>query len=324
MQKSHLIQYIKGTLHPEDKKAVIEWIREDVAHQKEFNLLKANYIASTIGTLDDINIDEPFHTVLSKRKKKKKNYYVAVVVMLLILPTLGWYFSSSSSNTLIADVSNLFNFNTEIIHTEYGDHKTIKLPDGSIAILNSGSQLEYPKTFNDTIRAVTLTGEAFFDVKKDSSKPFIVTTETLKIKVLGTSFNIKSYPKDENIETTLVSGKVEVHEQKNKAPVTLLPSQRAIFNKTQNKIEVDQVDSQKIVAWRQGKLIFDKTPLKDVVSDLSRKYDIQFVIKSDSLLQYKYTGEFDNLSLEEVLEVLKISSPINYKHINNKIMLNSE
>jgi ferric-dicitrate binding protein FerR (iron transport regulator) len=87
---------------------------------------------------------------------------------------------------------------------------------------------------------------------------------------------------------------------------------------------VDRVDSKNIVAWQEGKLIFDKTPLKQVVLDLNRKYNVEFVIKSDSLLQYKYTGEFDNLTLKEVLELLKISSPINYKYVNNKVMLNSE
>ncbi|MEM9685913.1 MAG: DUF4974 domain-containing protein, partial [Bacteroidota bacterium] len=127
-----------------------------------------------------------------------------------------------------------------------------------------------------------------------------------------------------NIETTLVCGNVEILRQKSKKTLVLAPSQRAVFDKEKSNIKVDSVDSENIIAWKQGKLVFNNTSLKQVISDLNRKYNVEFVIQSEALLHYKYTGTFDNLSLKEVLELLKISSPIHYKHANNKVVLDLE
>lgn len=328
MQERELIKYIKGeTTSHDEKKLVIEWIRKDIQHQKQFNLLKAKHVASTLDALDTNGIMVSYQRFSSKRSKKskKKGYYVAAMAASILMPFMVWYlFTSFPNNNLIVDTTEFFNFNTKNVVTGQGDHKTVILPDGSTVVLNAGSSLTYPKKFKDNIRKVTLIGEAFFDVKRNINKPFVVHTDHVGIKVLGTSFNVKSYPDDEKIETTLVTGKVEVFQQQKGELVVLEPSERAIFDKKESNIIVDRVNSKNIVAWREGKLIFDKTPLKQVVLDLNRKYNIEFIITSNSLLQYKYTGEFDNLTLEEVLELLKISSPINYEYVNGKIILNSE
>ncbi|GAA4271681.1 FecR domain-containing protein [Aquimarina gracilis] len=323
MQEKDLIKYIKGETNPNESKSIIEWIRSDGKHQKRFNVLKAKYIASHLDSLNHIDTDLPYKR-FSNKNKKKKIYYYPTAAILILLPLFAWYLFTYSENNTLVDTNNLFHFDTKNIVTKYGDQETIVLPDGSIAVLNSNSRLTYSKKFSDSTRTVTLVGEAFFDIKRDTTKPFIVKTEHLNVRVLGTSFNVKSYPNDENIETTLVTGKVEVLQKSYKSPILLTPSQRAIFDKRKNDIAIDNVDTQKAVAWRQGKLVFDKTPLKQVVLDLKRKYNVEFVIESDSLLNYKYTGEFDNLSLEEVLKLFKLSSSINYKYKNNKIMLNSE
>ncbi len=324
MQEKDLIKFIKGEVSFDEKKSIIDWIRKDPEHQKQFNTLKANHIASTLDSSQSVDVDVQYQRFLSTKSKKKRYYYTAIAASILI-PFMMWYtYTSFPNSKLIVTTTDFFNFDTTVATTAHGDHKTIVLPDGSSVILNANSSLKYPIKFTDSIRKVTLIGEAFFDIKKNVNKPFIVNTEKLKIKVLGTSFNVKSYPKDDKIETTLVTGKVEVHQEKIKNPIILKPSQRAVFDKKKINIQVDHVDSKTIVAWQDGRLIFDRTPLKQVILDLNRKYNVEFIIESESLLQYKYTGEFDNLKLEEVLELLKISSPINYKYKNNKVMLNSE
>ncbi|PKV51211.1 FecR family protein [Aquimarina sp. MAR_2010_214] len=325
MQEKDLIKYIKGDASPDEKKLVIEWIKKDSEHQKRFSLLKAEYIASTLDSFSNMDVKTQYQRFASKKSKKRKYYYTAAIAASVVVPFMMWYmFTSSSYDNSIVDVTEIFDSSTKNVTTGHGGYKTVVLPDGSTIVLNANSSLTYPNTFTDSVRKVTLIGEAFFDIKRDVTKPFIVTTDHINIKVLGTSFNVKSYPKDEKIETTLVTGKVEVFQQQKEKPIVLEPSQRAVFDKEKSNIKVDRVDSKSIVAWQEGKLIFDKTPLKQVVLDLNRKYNVEFVIKSDSLLQYKYTGEFDNLTLKEVLELLKISSPINYKYVNNKVMLNSE
>ncbi len=329
MQENNLLKYIKGESNAEEKSAIIEWIRQDPEHQKQYATLKAKYVASTLDLVDSDSqdIQKAYTNFSVKRIDKKKQVYkpMTAVIAAVILPLIIWqsyiYFNNDS---VIVSTQEFVTDNIIGITTEHGNQKTITLPDGSTVTLNAGSSLSYPKEFIGTTRQVNLKGEAFFDVQKDVNKPFIVYTEHLKVKVLGTSFNVKSYTRDKNIETTLVTGKVEVIQDITEKPIILIPSQRAIFNKEDSGIKVDRVDSEKIVAWRKGKLIFDKTPLQQVVLDLKRKYNVDFVIESDSLLNYKYTGEFDNLDLDEVLKFLKLSSSIQYKYENNKVMLNSE
>ena len=151
-------------------------------------------------------------------------------------------------------------------------------------------------------------------------KNTIVHTNKIKIKVLGTSFNVRSYENDEKIETTLVTGKVEFIKDKD-TPIILAPSQKAVFHKKENTLEIEEVHSEDIVAWKTGKLIFKKTSLQEVVVDLERKYNVKININSLKLLDYEYTGTFDNLSIDEVLNLLTISSPIKYTIENEKIIL---
>ncbi|WP_109300823.1 FecR family protein [Aquimarina sp. AU474] len=329
MQENELLKYISGESNDEERSAVIEWIRQDPEHQKRYSTLKAKYVASTLDFVDtdSQDVQKAYTNFSSKKIDKRKTIYkpVVAVIAAVILPLIIWQsYIYINNDNLIVSTQEFIADNVISIVTEHGNQKTVVLPDGSMVTLNAGSSLNYPKEFTDNIRQVNLKGEAFFDVKKDTNKPFIVHTEHLKVRVLGTSFNVKSYAKDKNIETTLVTGKVEVIQDRVKTPIVLVPSQRAIFNKEKNGIKVDRVDSEKIVAWKKGKLIFDKTPLQQVVLDLKRKYNVDFVIESDSLLNYKYTGEFDNLDLDEVLKFLKLSSSIQYKYENNKVMLNSE
>ncbi len=324
MQEKNLIKYIKGESDPTEKKEVIEWIRKDIEHQKQYNMLKAKYVASTLNLLNVPDIGAK-HAHFMARRTKKRKYYFAAIVASVLLPLMVWQFVVSVADDAVAPYPTDLSAQHEInIATQHGNHKKVVLPDGSIVILNAESSLAYPEKFTDSIRQVTLVGEAFFDVKKDVSRPFIVHAEDIKIKVLGTSFNVKSYLRDKSIETTLVTGKVEVIREKAEMPIILSPSQRAVFDKEKSNIKIDKVNAENVIAWRQGKLVFDQTPLRQVVLDLNRKYNIEFVIKSDALLQYKYTGEFDNLTLEEVLSLLKMSSPINYNHVNNKIVLDTE
>ncbi|WP_298541458.1 FecR domain-containing protein [uncultured Aquimarina sp.] len=325
MEERELIKFIKGEINPEDKRDVLKWINEDQANQKRYNLLKATYVSSTLDAYEDINKEKAYQKFYSRKTSSKRAYKsIAIAASFVVLCIAGYTFSSVTGNNLIVTTVDFFSNDIKSIATNPGDQKTIILPDGSTVVMNADSYVTYPKKFADSIRTVTLIGEAFFDVKRDTTKPFIVHTDNIKIRVLGTSFNIKSYPNDEKVETTLVTGKVEVLNNKNETPIVLEPSQQAVYTKKKSSIKVDSVDSKNIIAWKEGKLVFDKTPLKQVVLDLKRKYNTEFIIRSDTLLQYKYTGEFDNLSLEEVLEILKLSSPINYKHLNNKIMLESQ
>ncbi|MBP2833549.1 FecR domain-containing protein [Aquimarina sp. U1-2] len=324
MQEKTILQYIKGELSSSERASVLEWIRKDVRHQKIFNVTKAKYIASTINCFDKNDTKVAYESFYKRKNSKKKKKYYPIAAAAILLPLFTWYTFTGSLKNNFWTGTHYQSSAIKTVTTQLGAHKTITLPDGSTVILNSNSDISYAKSFSDSLRIVQLSGEAFFDVKRDTTRPFIVRTDQLKIKVLGTSFNVKSYPVDKSVETTLVTGKVEVLRKANEIPIVLAPSQKAIFDKEKKDIRINEVNSENVVAWKKGKLTFDQTPLKQVVLDLQRKYNVEFVIESDALLKYKYTGEFDNLNLTEVLDFLKLSSSINYKIVKNKIMLNSE
>tara|TARA_R110001583_G_scaffold165450_1_gene318161 strand:+ start:889 stop:1866 length:978 start_codon:yes stop_codon:yes gene_type:complete len=323
MQDRQIYRYIKGEGTFIERKNVVEWIRESLDNQKKFNILKAKYIGSTLKDVEN-NDNEVHYKKLNNRIKGKRKYIYSSLIALVFL--LGAFFLGNNNQEVVRKVytnsPEINNYNDTLnTITSNSIEQEVILPDGSIITLNIDSKLIYPKKFNDTIREVTLIGEAFFDIKKDVNKPFIVNANELKIRVLGTSFNVKSYSEDNKIETTLVSGKVELIKDE-ETPIILAPSQKAVFNKTEKKMKIEEVNASDVIAWREGKLIFNKTTLQDVVIDLERKYHVQFIIKSKSLLDYEYTGTFDNLKINEVIDLLIISSPIKYTIQNDKIILN--
>jgi ferric-dicitrate binding protein FerR (iron transport regulator) len=315
MTKKQVLKYIKGDLNSIEKRETIEWIRKSPENQKTYNVLKAEYIASTFKDLPNNTSDFFFERFKStiKRKRLDKIAYVAIsaiAILLLVfnIMDVGLVDTVPQKSSQVTNVGTQDHFS---FITERGDKKEVYLPDGSKIVLNVDSELTYPKAFNDSIREVTLLGEAFFDIKRDVNKPFIVNTNNIKIRVLGTSFNVKSYDKDAKVETTLVTGKVELIKGK-ETPIVLAPSQKAVFHKKENRLEIEEVRATEVVSWKEGTLIFKKTPLKEVAVDLERKYNVNININSKKLLNYEYTGTFDNLSINEVLKLLSISSPIKY------------
>ena len=319
MNKKQLLKYLKNDMNSFEKRKTIEWIRKDAENHKVFNILKAEYIASNF---KDSPADKKvvfFDEFKSRFKKIQPYLYIAVSAVIVFLWSVYTVDSDKSSSGKVIQLNGIMAQDVSFV-TDRGAKKEIYLPDGSRVVLNADSKLTYAKEFNDLIREVVLVGEAFFEIKKNLNKPFIVYTDNIDLKVLGTSFNVKSYAKDKKIETTLVSGRVELARGK-AIPIVLAPSQKAIFYKKENKLEIEEVPVSDMVAWKEGKLIFNKTPLQEVVRDLERKYNITIKINSQKLLSYKYTGVFDNLTIEEVLTVLIVSSPIKYSFLNDEIIL---
>lgn len=321
MTEKLLQKFIENNVNSYEKENIISWIEKSPENQKKYNLLKARYVANTLKKVREKQHQKVFNLPYKYNRKKLAPSLSIAASITLILGFLLFYAINTDEKITPSEIveSNL----SEIIEitTKNNLHQEIKLPDGSIVFLNTGSQITYPKIFNDSIREVTLIGEAFFDVAHNKSKPFIVKTEEFNIKVLGTTFNVKSYPEDKQIETVLVTGKVELIRKEEKL-VLLAPSQKAIFDKEKKKIKITPSTSEDATAWKIGKLVFKETPFQQVVIDIQRKYNKKIIINSPKLLDYKYTGTFDDVTIEEVIQLLTISSPITYTLETNKIILN--
>lgn len=320
MTDETLIKFINKELAQAERQKVIRWIEASNENRKRYNLLKARDTVAKFNT-PHLDIDKSYREVIEKTKKRKQTAPVWMrVAAAVILLASTWFVWDLTTETTKPKPGKVDEVDEQISITDKGENTEILLPDGSKVQLNADSRLTWSPNFSDSIRQIHLSGEAFFDVAHDSQRPFIVHTENLDVTVLGTTFNVRAYPDDEKPVTTLVSGIVELSGKTNK-PVTLQPMQAAVLDKNTEQFEIEDVSEFEAAPWREGKLLFQDTPLEKVVRDIERKYDVECYIDSSELNGFLFTGTFDNLTIDEVLRVLKISSDINYNKDGKKIEL---
>ncbi|MEQ9286250.1 MAG: FecR domain-containing protein [Cyclobacteriaceae bacterium] len=208
-----------------------------------------------------------------------------------------------------------------------GRKSTIVLPDGSRVVLNSDSRIRYERGFTENYREVILEGEAFFEVERDHLRPFIVRTGDISTTVLGTSFNVSAYAKSDNIDVAVVTGKVEVkkasyHDGEEEDVVLLTPQKMASYNRGKRKIATSAFNMEEIVGWKDGILIFKNADQAEIASRLKAWYglDVEFE-GSGKIMNKRYTGKFDNNSLEYVLKAISYTSEISFEINGNKVIL---
>ena len=193
---------------------------------------------------------------------------------------------------------------TEVIaNLEYSTGKrqrsNLILKDSTRIKMNAQSSLTYPENFSNDRREVYLKGEAFFDVKRDENRPFIVHVGDLEVRVLGTSFNIRFYPKEETLDVSLVSGKVDVI-RNDSIKLSLTPNTEAILNRSTGQLTKSSFDPYFKLAWKENIIRFNKASFKEIVIVLERWYDVQFIY-DQNISSEGFTGEFENMSLENIL-----------------------
>ena len=253
--------------------------------------------------------------VLSTRMKW---YSIAAALILLMVSSylISYFANHSTASFKVADVNKQT--------TDKGQRTIITLEDGTKVWLNAESRLVYPKSFkNHMQREVFLEGEGFFSVARDTTKPFLVHTDGILVKVLGTSFNVRSYENDNFIQTTLVEGKVSlasIGESANE--LTLAPNQMAVFDKTTRKILLDEKpDTEARVGWTDGKLVFEDQPLSEIIVALERWYNVKFIVEDDRALKCRFYAKIDNLTLQEVLDLFKTSDGIEYEISGDEVII---
>jgi hypothetical protein len=209
----------------------------------------------------------------------------------------------------------------------YGKRFKIKLSDGTNVNLNAGSSLKYPVNFiKGENRQVFLKGEAFFNVAKDVNHPFIVNANEIDVRVLGTKFNISSYPEDESINTVLVEGSVSTYQTGDtydpKTSILLKPGYKAAWNKTKHITEVQETDIEANIAWINGRLILYEVAFNDILKKLERQYNVTFINKNKTLEGRYFTAKFDVEDIYQVVESLSLSGNFTYKFKEDKIIIN--
>ena len=267
---------------------------------------------------------------------KKKLFLTGIGAVVFVLIFI---FYSHSIDTKIWKENTTY---TNEIATKKGSKSFIKLPDGSKVWLNTDSKLSYMNFTVGKTREVRVEGEAFFDVAHDSSRPFIIHTGKINIKVLGTTFNVRNYPEDTELETSLIKGKIEVTLNSRPEDIIILnPKGKLIISKKDDRVikKIDEsiIADNKVVltsityfnkdsliaetSWLTDKLVFVNQPLAKIALDLERKYAITISFKNAEVKNYRYTGVFENVSLEKVFELIKYSKNINYRINDREIII---
>jgi ferric-dicitrate binding protein FerR (iron transport regulator) len=294
-----------------------------------------------------------FKTEAAKPTIQKQNslkismlQYTRYAAIFLIAFAIAWLLRTPKNTSNSGNTTN--------VAVAYGSKSTIELPDGSLVVLNSGSKLTYPTSFGKDNRTVFLSGEGFFEVRKNTKWPFFVKTSGMTVKVTGTKFNVKAYPDESLTETTLVSGSVEIlEEKKEKTPkllAVLKPNQKAVFNRENVMVEQSQKENQNIkprekignapgkpiidieesvktedlTCWKNNVLIINNEKLSDLSKKLERWYNVEISVKSDALANIRFSGKFDKETIQEVLNALMFIQPFSYDINKNKIIIRSK
>lgn len=323
------IQYLikksfDNSISNSDKERLSLWVLESLENEKKFNEYTESLHEKGLLALSD-EFDVEYSLFLIKRRiKKAKNKtkaffylkYAAVVIPFLFLLGLSYNNFFTTEPALVSNQEIVF----KEVSSGYGSYAKLLLPDSSVVWLNSGSTISYPESF-DLLkeRRVSLNGEAYFEVTKNREKPFIVDTKKVDVKVYGTEFNVNSYNEYSTMNVALIEGKVSIldgHVANQKELAILRSSDVIEFNTIENKLyrSID-LNIKKYSAWRDGYLLFSATPLNQVIQRLEKWYNVEISIEDENLKAYEFTATFKEEPLTNILDLLCLSSHMEYKVI---------
>ncbi len=319
--KSHLFEYAKT---------------QDEGKEPDFEKMYNNIISE----ISKISVRESKKLKLKRKQKFKRLYFqiskiAAIAIISFVLGSVLSNLYETKSDKHIAQ-----NDFYEII-APYGARSEINLPDGTNVLLNAGSKIKYSNTYNRNNRDIELEGEAYFKVAHNEEIPLIVKVKDIGIRALGTEFNVKAYNDDKYIETTLIKGKVEITKTgtDNKAHkiVDLLPKEKALFVDKDNKFLIKKIqkdkkkkfkktryksdkllvskkiDTKPIIAWIQKRMIIEAEDMESLSVKLARKFDVSFKFSTNDIKKYRVSGVLEDETLEQVLNVIKLATPIEYE-----------
>lgn len=354
VDKNILIKYLLGECDEQESQTVHNWLELSDDNKKEFESFKKVWLASfkPIRHYQAVDVESELQNYLAKVKELEKSqpiisdeqvgtkkYFLQflkvaaiIIVSFGIGALISYYTVSHKYNNNYAD-----NIAIRQIIAPKGSKSIAVLPDGTKVWLNAGTSLKYTSNYGIDSRDVELIGEAYFKVVTNPEKPFTVITSELKIKAYGTAFNVKAYPDEKLITTTLEEGKITIIGKG--VDIALKPKQNISYERrmfkpnsetqtnTSQKVESPQIEddikptistlsnvnTQLFTSWKDDRWIINSEGLVNISVLLERKFNVSVKVESDELLKYKFTGTFTNETLEQILNVFRFMAPLSYK-----------
>ena len=198
------------------------------------------------------------------------------------------------------------------IHSPAGARTKFQLPDGTTGWLNSGSSIKYPIQFVQN-RGVQLIGEAYFDVAHSKNSKFTVNTKYILVEVLGTKFNVSAFPEDKKVEVALEQGQIKLKNKRLKIEETLKPNEKFTYYREKKKGKIKAIEASDYTCWKDGYLKFRSEKLSNVLKKMERWYNVEFVVSDKQLLEYRYRATFHDESIDEILRLISLTTPIKYQ-----------
>ena len=315
MDRKLLEKYIDGIASGTERKEVVEWIVESEENKREYIRLKTRAALKNLPYT--LSMDSTYEERVAPRGNKRKVTVWGVITRVLNQDT--------EYEKIIATMPDTGLFTQQEALVEYKVNTGVKgfvtLPDGSEVWLNSDSRVSFPAQFDTLNRKIRLEGEAYFKVKSNPRWPMYITCKNnVVVQVVGTEFNLTTYANDDNIKLLLVSGKLDILDPNNKRVIKVQQNEEVtIYDLSEAIPEKGCPVIYNSIAWKEGLLIFDNTLMSEVVKRLERWYGVQIEVENKELLAYRFTATFKSESLDRVLNVLKISSDIDYQ-INDTLV----
>jgi len=326
-EKVDITKYFIESLSEKDRLSILQKVNTDSKLQKEYNKLKNTMaLLSSTKSMPIYEIENHYIDFLKRRDKKRFIIsslhiifkYAAIFIFLFGVIGIIKYLN-------IKHIQDNYKLQTTTIVADYAQISKVILPDSSVVWLNSGTSLSYNNGYSINNRALQLNGEAFFDITHNSKIPLIVSCDNIKVKVLGTRFNVVNYSENNKIHVILERGRVELLDSKgNPFNCILKPGQMATYLKNTKSIKIKRTVVNEWTTWRKGNIVFSDTPMDEVISTLERKFNIKIKVSNPKVYNSIFNANFYGESLIEILDYIEYSCPIKYKYEtdgNDKIII---
>lgn len=333
-----IVRYLENTMTEKDSDLLEEWLNQSSENRRILHsvdqIWKASSENSQENFLKELNLEKDWEKIskriektnsIESRKRVQKfgrlrKRQQIISNLLKVAALLLVAFSSVFLTLRYAQPEpepTVYEPVFKEITTKPGERANIDLGDGTKVFLNADSKLTVPDTFSGHERVVELSGQAFFDVKPDRSRPFYIKTRNAIIEVVGTAFDVKSYADDQDVRVVVQEGTVELKKAANENDMLVLnKGYLGSLSRDSGNLRIEQVDDLKdYMGWRDGRLVFKSTPFEDVLSHIKRWYDVDVILdlSDDSLLNKEFTADLKTRSVADVFDVISMSMNIEYE-----------